>query len=181
MDAARVLAAVTACGLAGALRYGGDLFHLRTPAFQLLTVGFAGGATVVAYRRGGFRFAFPVAYGVLLLEYLLLGSFGYRVGWAAFLWSLATGLGLVAAAAAFRATGSLVRFGRFVFVSILVGLGFVTASLLLALVFRLQPVWLAARVNFAIGSLAGAAFGLALEVFDIVRPVRARDPSTPRA
>ena len=166
-DLVDVGAALGVCAAAGLLRYGLDVFRRQTSAFQLLTVALAGSLTLIGYRRGGWRGALLLAYLTLFLQYILLGNMGRRESWPALIWVLVLGLFLLASVAAFFATIRYVRFGRFIFVSLIVGAGFVAATIALGLILGLRPMGLSARVNFAVGSLAGAALGLGLELADL--------------
>lgn len=166
-DLCRVAGALVLEVGAGFIFYGMDLFRSHTPAFQLPTIGLAGGTAYVALRRGGWRPAILLAFLVLFLELLLLGSLGHRTGWPALLWSAIIGPTVVAGCAIFLALGPLIRFGRFVFSSLAVGVGFTLSSVVLGWALDLPPMIQSVRVNFAVGSLAGAALGLGLELVEI--------------
>jgi len=167
-EAARILIVLLIAFAAGAIRYGSDVFHLRTAAFQLPSIALAGALAFAGHRLGGWRGGILLAYLVLIMEYVVLGSLGHRQGWPALLWVFVVGLSLLGSIAAFRAMRPLMGFGRFIAVAILIGAGFVLATILLALFLDLRPLGPSIRINFAVGSLAGAALGLGLEVGDLV-------------
>ncbi len=150
------------------LRYGLDVFRRHTAAFQLLTIGLAGGLAYVGYRRGGWRGAALLAYLSLFVEYMLVGNLGHRESSPALIWVLIMGFFLVVAVIAFVAAARYIRFGRFVFVSLIAGAGFITGTVVLGTILHLSPILASARVNFAVGSLAGAALGLGLEISELI-------------
>jgi hypothetical protein len=161
-------ASLAICAAAGLLRYGLDVFRKESAAFQLLTIGLAGSLALVGYRRGGWRGAILLAYLTLFVEYLMIGNLGHRESSPGLIWLLVVGFFLVASVMAFVATAPFLRFGRFIFVSLIVGAGFVGGTVVLGLFLHLHPIGASARVNFAIGSLAGAALGLGLEISELV-------------
>lgn len=163
-DVLCIALALTLCAAAGLLRYGPDVFRRQHSAFQLLTIGLAGSLALIGYRRGGWRGALLLTYLVLFTQYLLVGNLGHRESSPALIWVLVVGLSLVAAVMAYTATRRYMQFGRFIFVSLIVGAGFVAGTVVLGLVLRFNSIAESARVNFAVGSLAGAALGLGFEV-----------------
>jgi hypothetical protein len=167
-DVASIGMALGMCAAAGLLRYGLDVFRREAAAFQLLTIGLAGSLALVGHRRGGWRGAALLAYLTLFVEYLLIGNLGHRESTPALIWVLVVGLFLIAAVLAFVAAARYIRFGRFIFVSLIVGAGFIAGTVALGTLLHLQPIGASARVNFAVGSLAGAALGLGLEIAERV-------------
>lgn len=166
-DVASIGMALGMCAAAGLLRYGMDVFRRETGAFQLLTIGLAGSLAFVGHRRGGWRGAALLAYLALFVQYLLIGNLGHRESTPALIWVLVVGLFLVLAVIAFARAARYIRFGRFIFVSLIVGAGFIAGTVVLGTLLHLQPIGASARVNFAVGSLAGAALGLGLEVAEL--------------
>lgn len=160
--------ALGVCAAAGLLRYGLDVFRRETSAFQLLTIGLAGSLAFIGHRRGGWRGAAFLAYLTLFVEYLLIGNLGHRESTPALIWVLVVGLSLIAAVIAFAAAARYIRFGRFILVSLIVGAGFVAGTVALGTLLHLQLIGASARVNFAVGSLAGAAMGLGLEIAELI-------------
>jgi hypothetical protein len=167
-DAMSVAAALVVCASAGMLRYGLDVFRRNTAAFQLLTIGLAGSFACVGYRRGGWRGAALLAYLSLFVEYVLVGNLGHRESSPALIWVLIMGFFLVLAVIAFAAAARYIQFGRFVFVSLIAGAGFIAGTVVLGMILHLRPILDSARVNFAVGSLAGAALGLGLELSELI-------------
>jgi hypothetical protein len=175
-DLLSIAVALTFCAAAGLLRYGADVFRREHAAFQLLTVGLAGSLTLVGYRRGGWRGAMLLAYLVLFVQYLLLGNLGHRESSPALIWVLVVGLFLVAAVIVFVRARPFMGFGRFILVSLIVGAGFTAGTVVLGLVLHFTSIGESAQVNFAVGSLAGAALGLSFEVSERIWQQWFRDP-----
>jgi hypothetical protein len=152
----------------GLVFFGWGALRPSSAGFQVLATGAAGAAGAVALRRSGRTWAVVAALLVLLAIHLAVGSGGYRTGWPAILWLAVIAVSILAGFLVFDGMRRVTHFGRFVFVSLLMGAGFAGASALVAVLMGLPQLSASLRINFAVGSLAGAGIGLGLEVAELL-------------
>jgi thiamine biosynthesis lipoprotein len=168
--------------LAAWARYGGEVLQPRQPGFLVLACGVAGGAAYLGFRRSGWPLAWILAVVVLLaFRVPPVWSDPPRMAWAGCAWSVVAGAFVAASLRLQRASRGLMGFGRFIPVAIAVGIGYVVAGILFGIVNRVETGGLSMRIHFAVGSLAGAAMGLGVELveeFHARRSRRARIAST---
>ncbi|MFB3908764.1 MAG: hypothetical protein ACE15D_10210 [Candidatus Eisenbacteria bacterium] len=168
-DLAVIAGALVACVLVGLLRYGKEIFSPSEAAFQLLEVGVLGSVTFVAFRRAGWIGAAILAVVIVIVQYLIFQRIGHRIGWPALVFSLVVAATIVLSAWIYHLSRGVLRFGRFIPVSVVIGLGFLAGTTLLGSLLRLEPMGLSMRINFAVGSLAGAAMALGFELVEMAQ------------
>lgn len=155
--------------VAAFVMFGPGCLRPSGSGFQILATGLAGAASAVALRRYGWTAAFAAAILVLLALHVAAGASAYRKGWPGVLFVFFAGVSIVGGLFVHHITRRLTRFGRFVFTALLVGAGFVVAVAIVGALLRLPETTASMRINFAVGSLAGAAIGLGLEIAELVR------------
>lgn len=161
------LALITFCGVAasviiGLMAYGGDVFNPASVGFSFVSFGLSGAFIFAFYHVRGLSETITTAVVVSAAQFVIITSWINPANAA--LWSFGVNLPIIVVAFLFERKLQPIRRFKFVVVSLLYGGTFVTVTLLVALVNRVELLPPALfRQNFVDGVFIGLGIALGIE------------------
>lgn len=168
-----VAVGLVAVALVGGLTYHRQCFHFPEPMLSLLLLGLMGGLIYAAAQMYDGRYA------VLVIAL----SFGFRVALtprsfsilAAAIYTLLVGFALVAAAYAQKSL-TVLKFGRFISMGLILAAGYALMTLLFISMFNTQTGLGTFWSQTFLGAKLGGAMGLGFELVDLIGPRPGPEP-----
>lgn len=161
------LVLITFCGVAasviiGLMVYGGEVFNISSVGFSFVSFGLSGAFIFAFYHVRGLSETITAAVVVSAAQFIITTSWINPVNAA--LWSFGVNLPIILVAFLFERKLQPIKRFKFVVVSLLYGATFVTVTLLVALVNRVEllPPSLF-RHNFVDGLFIGLGIALGIE------------------
>lgn len=177
-----IVAGLVGAGVVGYLMYHQRFFHLPRPMLPFIVVGLIGALIYSSVQMRGAAFALLMIALLFLIQLAMTPPIRPKSLAAAAIYALPVGFALMAAAYVQKSLTRL-KFGRFIGMGLIVGVGYAVMMLVFLIwshvEIRLGTVWNQA----ALGAEIGAAMGLGFELIDLIgpRPQHQPDYSRPPA
>jgi hypothetical protein len=168
-----VAAGLVAVVAAGCLTYHRQCFHFPEPALSVILLGLMGALVYASVQMGGAGYA-ALVIALSFLARVALTPRSYSLV-AAAVYTLLVGSALMAAAYVQRSLTGF-RFGRFISMGLIVGVGYALMTIVLLMVcngqVHLGTLW----SQMFLGMKLGAAMGLGFELIDFIGPRPEKEP-----
>lgn len=153
----------------GYLTYKGRFFHIPRPMLPLLAVSIAGSLIYATVQMRGIGMAMLMVVLLYLAQLSMLPPISLNAIVGAAIFTGPVGLSLVASAYALKALARI-KFGKFILMALIVGLGYAVMIALFLLRSRAEtPVGIIVNQGL-LGAKLGAGLGIAFELVDLAGP-----------